>query len=164
MTQWWITIPTRTFWFQTLQQIRKSTAKLLLYMPVLFPFCGMALDMVKDIGHHREKALHIPELVFLILPFLIWSSLWASHVALVVMNPAANAGDVRDMGSIHGLGRSPGVENGNPFQYSSLDNPMDRGAWRATVHGVPKSWTWLKQCSSRSSLYPLTLCFGDCNH
>ena len=75
-------------------------------MPVLSPFCGMALDMVKDVGggHQREKALHIPELVFLTLRFLIWSSLWASQLALVVMNPAANARDVRGMGSIHGLG------------------------------------------------------------
>ena len=56
----------------------------------------------------------------------------------------ANAGDARDMGSIPGLGRSPGVENGKPLQYSCLENSMDRGAWRATVHGVAKSWTWLK--------------------
>ena len=49
---------------------------------------------------------------------------------------SANAGDIRDMGSIHGLGSSPGEENGNPFQYSCLENPMDRGALWATVHGV----------------------------
>ena len=51
---------------------------------------------------------------------------------------ARNAGD---LGSIPGLGRSPGVENGKPLQYSCLENSMDRGAWRATVHGVAKSWT-----------------------
>ena len=51
---------------------------------------------------------------------------------------ACNAGD---LGSIPGLGRSPGEGNGNPLQYSCLENPMDRGAWRATVHGVAKSWT-----------------------
>ena len=51
---------------------------------------------------------------------------------------ACNAGDP---GSILGSGRSPGVENGNPFRYSSLENSMDRGAWWATVHGVTKSWT-----------------------
>ena len=45
--------------------------------------------------------------------------------------------------SIPGLGRSPGEGNGNPLQYSCLENPMDRGAWWATVHGVAKSWTWL---------------------
>ena len=53
---------------------------------------------------------------------------------------ACNAGD---LGSIPGLGRSPGEGNGNQLQYSCLENPMDRGAWRATVHGVAKSWTRL---------------------
>ena len=52
----------------------------------------------------------------------------------VVKNPPANAGDVRVEGSIPGLGRSPGVGNGNPLQYFCLENPMDRGAWQATVH------------------------------
>ena len=60
---------------------------------------------------------------------------------LVVKNMLANAGDTRDVGSIPGLGRSPGVGNGNQLQYSSLRNAMDRGAWQATVHGVAKSWT-----------------------
>ena len=67
--------------------------------------------------------------------------LWASQVALVVKNPPAYAGDVRDAGLIPGLKRSPGRGHGNPSQYSCLENPMDRGAWRATVHGVPKSQT-----------------------
>ena len=58
----------------------------------------------------------------------------------VVKNPPANAGDT---GSIPGLGRSPGEGNGNPLQYSSLENPMDRGARRAPVHGVAKSQTRL---------------------
>ena len=58
----------------------------------------------------------------------------------MVKTLSANAGDT---GSIPGLGRSPGGGNGNPIQYSCLGNPMDRGAWRATVHGVPKSWTRL---------------------
>ena len=58
----------------------------------------------------------------------------------MVRNPLAGAEDSRDMGSIPGLGRSPGVGNGNPLQYSGLGNPMDRGARRATVHGVAKSW------------------------
>ena len=59
-------------------------------------------------------------------------------MALVVKNPPANAGDA---GSVRGWGRSPGVENGNPLQYSCLENSMDRGPWQATVHGVAKSWT-----------------------
>ena len=54
----------------------------------------------------------------------------ASQVALVVKNPPATVGDVRDTGSIPGLGRSPGEGNGNPLQYSCLQNPMDRGACR----------------------------------
>ena len=57
-------------------------------------------------------------------------------VALVVKNPPANAGDARDMGLIGGSRRSPGEGNGNPLQYSCLENPMDTGAWRAIVHGV----------------------------
>ena len=56
----------------------------------------------------------------------------------VVKNLPANAGDAGDSGTIPGSGRSPGEGNGNPFQYSRLGNPMDRGAWRATVHGVAK--------------------------
>ena len=57
-----------------------------------------------------------------------------------VKNPPANAGD---LSSISRSGKSPGVGNGNPLQYSCLENSMDRGAWRAAVHGVTKSWTWL---------------------
>ena len=57
----------------------------------------------------------------------------------MVKNPPANAGDVRDAGLIPGLGRCPGGGHGNPLQYSRLEDPMDRGAWRATVHGVAKS-------------------------
>ena len=54
-----------------------------------------------------------------------------------------SACNVGDPGSGPGLGRSPGEGNGNPLQYSCLENPMDGGAWRATVHGVTKSWTQL---------------------
>ena len=64
-----------------------------------------------------------------------------SQVALVVKNPPAKAGDIRDAGSIPGSGRSSGGGNGNPLQYSCLENPMDRGAWWATVHSVSKSRT-----------------------
>ena len=66
------------------------------------------------------------------------------QVVLVVRNPPANAGDVRDMGSIPGLGRTPGGGDGNSLQYSCLENPMDRGVWWATVHRVAKSQTQLK--------------------
>ena len=63
---------------------------------------------------------------------------WASQVVLVVKNLPANAGD---MGSIPGLGVSPGVEKSIPFQYSCLEKSMDRGTWRATVYGAAKNWT-----------------------
>ena len=69
-------------------------------------------------------------------------------MALVVKNLPANAGDLRDVGSIPGLGRSPGVGNGNPLRYSRLGNPMDREAWRAMVHRVAKSQTQLEQLST----------------
>ena len=59
----------------------------------------------------------------------------------MVKNPFANAGDIRDIGSIPGLERSPGEGHGNPLQYSRLQNPMDRGAWQATLNGVTKSQT-----------------------
>ena len=63
----------------------------------------------------------------------------ASQVELVVKNLPANARVVRDVGSIPGLGRSPGEGRGKPVQYSHLENPVDRGAWQATVHRVIKS-------------------------
>ena len=65
-------------------------------------------------------------------------------------NPPANAGDVRDLGLIPGSGRSPGGGNGNPLQYSCLENPMDREAWWVIVHGVAKSWTRLKRLSMQA--------------
>ena len=61
----------------------------------------------------------------------------------MVKNLSANAGDIRDVGSILSLLRSPEGRNGNPFQYSCLENRMDRGAWKAIVHGVAKSQTRL---------------------
>ena len=66
----------------------------------------------------------------ILLPF------WASQVAIVVKNLLANAADVRDTGLSSGLGRSPEEGHGNSLQYSCLENPMDRGAWWATVHRV----------------------------
>ena len=62
------------------------------------------------------------------------------QVALVVKNPPANAGDLKDAGLIPGWGRSPGGGHGSPLQYSCLKNPKDRGAWWDTVHTVTKSW------------------------
>ena len=62
-------------------------------------------------------------------------------MALVVKNPLANAGDIRDEGSVPGSGRAPGGGHGSPLQYSYLENPMDRGAWQAAVHRVTESDT-----------------------
>ena len=81
----------------------------------------------------------------------------ASQVALVVKNLPASAGD---MNSIPGLGRSPRGGNGNPLQYSCLENPMGRGAWWATVHRVTKNQTRLKPLSTHTwvtECYPLLL-------
>ena len=82
-------------------------------------------------------------------------SYWASQVVLVVNNSPANAGDKRDTGLNPGSGRSPREENINPLQYSCLEYPMDRGAWRATIHGVTKSQARLKQLS----MHPCTMSY-----
>ena len=63
----------------------------------------------------------------------------------MVKSPAADIRDTRDMGLISGLGRSLGGRHGHPLQFSCLENPMDRGAWRAIVHRVAKNWTQMKQ-------------------
>ena len=76
----------------------------------------------------------------------------------VARNPPANAGDTRDAGSTPGLGRSPGVGNSNPLQFSCLKNPLDRGAWWATVHRVAKSWT---QLSDGAHTHAVTLGLGE---
>ena len=67
------------------------------------------------------------------------------QVALVVKNPPANA---RDTGLIPASGRSPGVGNDSPLQYSCLGNPMEKGAWWATVHSAAKNQTWLRRLST----------------
>ena len=66
---------------------------------------------------------------------------FGTYMVLVVEKLPASAGDVRDTGLIPGLGRSPGGGHGNALHYSCLENPMDRGAWWAIVHGVANSWT-----------------------
>ena len=76
-------------------------------------------------------------------------SFWASQAALEIKKMPANAGDIRDVGLIPGLERYPGGGHCNPFQYSCLENPMDRGVWWAIVHSVPKSWTWMMRQLTR---------------
>ena len=73
----------------------------------------------------------------------VWLPWWLSG-----KESACKAGAAGDTGSITGVRRSLGGEHGNLLQYSCLENPMDRGAWQAAVHGVAKSWTWLKWLST----------------
>ena len=75
---------------------------------------------------------------------------WASLVVLVVENLLGNAGDARDTDSILGSGRSPWLGTGNPLHYSCLENPMDGGGWRATVHGVTKSQDTIERLSTNT--------------
>ena len=74
----------------------------------------------------------------------------------------ASACNVGDLGSIPGLGRAPGEGNGNPLQYSCLENPMARGAWQATVHGVAKSWTQLSDFTFFLSFCLQFKCSREC--
>ena len=79
---------------------------------------------------------------------------WRKFGSIYQVFPPANVGDTRDTGLIPGSGRSPSVGNGNPLQYFCLENSMDRGAWRATVHGVTKSQIQLRVWAhSTSSIY-----------
>ena len=84
-----------------------------------------------SLSYHLPLLKKFPEKGFRTMAFL-----WASQVALVVKNLTANAGDIGDSSSTSVLGRSPGGGHGNPLQYSCLENPMDRGAWWATVCSV----------------------------
>ena len=106
----------------------------------------MRLQRVGHDGAHINTSSHMHMTVRVIDEKFQFSS----QVALVVKNPHANAGGIRDTGSIPGLGRSPGEGHGNPVQYSCLENPMDRGARRAIVHRASKSWTRQKQLSKHS--------------
>ena len=78
-----------------------------------------------------------PNTYFLVMPAVPYVGFLGGTA---IKNPPANAGDARDAVLIPGSGRSPGVGNGNPLQYSCLENPMDREDWQTTVHGVAKNW------------------------
>ena len=77
-------------------------------------------------------------------------------MALVLKNPPAYAGDIKDLGLIPQLGRSRGGWHGIPLRYSCLENPMDRGAWWATVHRVTESQTPLKQLNMHTEITLMT--------
>ena len=81
-------------------------------------------------------------------------------MALVAKNPPANAGDTRDISAIPGWGRSPEIGNGNPLQYSYLENPKDRGAWWATDHEIANTRTQLSTKSTLLSCYKKKLVMG----
>ena len=84
--------------------------------------------------HHKNSKLVIRKYIL-----STTETVGAFQMALVVKNPSANAGDIREVGLILGLKRSSGGGHGNPHQSSCLENPMDRGAWPATVHRVSES-------------------------
>ena len=79
----------------------------------------------------------------------------------MVKNSRANVGDIRDVGSVPRLGRSPGGGNGYPLQYSCLENSMDRGAWRAIAHGVTKSQTRLRDYTTSNNKTKQLLRHGE---
>ena len=83
---------------------------------------------------------------------------WLSWVTPVVKNLSANAGDTRDTSSIPGSGRSPGVGNGNPLQYSCLENSIDRGNWRVTIHGTAKSLSTHTHAHTHTPSVPTRWC------
>ena len=93
------------------------------------------------------------------MPILFHHYHGASQVVLVLKNMPANAGNIRDMGSISGSGRSPGGGHGNPLQYSCLENPTDREAWWATGHGVTKSPTCLKRLNTHTAYHEKNISF-----
>ena len=118
---------------------------------VFFLLSTWSRYLVKHWSKSRNKDKYdiVP---FLFITFL-WLLTWASQVVLVVKNPTAKAGDV---GSSPGSGRSPGRGHGNPLQYSCLENPMDRRAWRAIVHAVTE--TWLMQLSTHTHNFKYSYC------
>ena len=136
--------------YAAIHRITKSQTRLS-YFPFTFPFHALEKEMAT---HSSVLAWRIPEMEE--LPSMgshrvghDWSNvaaagnIWGFPGGIVIKNPPAKVGDTRDSSSIPGWGRSPGGGNGNPLQYSFLENPMDRGARQATAHGVAKSGTWL---------------------
>ena len=106
---------------------------------ILLPHLNSLLAVTKC---YRFYLLGSASLFFVAIKVGLYSGLFrSSQVAVVVKNPSANAGEIRDFGLIPVLGRPPGGGHGNPLQPSCLENSMDRGAWWATVHGVTKSRT-----------------------
>ena len=123
-------------WKRSMSQLRQSAGSIPFHLAVLFhsglqligygpPALGRIIYFTQSV--HSESCL-----------VRCMASHGVSQVVLVVKNLPANAGDIRDMGLIAGSGRSPGGGHSNTLHYSCLENPTDRGAWWATVHGVSK--------------------------
>ena len=114
--------------------------------------CPMTMR-IKEEQRHREGNLFLGNGSQRFLAVYDFHGL--PKVVLMVRNPPANAGDIRDLGSIPGSGSSPGGQQSNLLQNSCLESPMDRGAWWATVHGVAKGQTRLKRLSMHArDLHP----------
>ena len=96
----------------------------------------------------RAEILNLDHLALLFYNSMIFTHFnvpfRGSLVALVVKNSPTNAGDIQDVGSILGSGRTPEGEHGNPLQYSCLENPMDRGAWGVKVHRIARNQARLR--------------------
>ena len=127
----WIRVPCIGRWiltYWTTREVPKQGLLMLIPKPHSTPAAGQSLPQLLGA---TLVILHLPS--------------WPTEVMLVVKNLPANEGDT---GLIPGWGRSPGEGNGNPLHYSFLENPRDKGAWRATVHGVAKSQAQLSTCIS----------------
>ena len=98
---------------------------------------------------HTAQAGFVPQLQLLEEKASPISPTWGFRGGSVLQNLPANA---EDMGPIPGSGRSPGEGNGNPLPVFFLENPMDRGAWAATVHGVTKNWTQLSNSTATTKI------------
>ena len=112
--------------------------------------------MVVEFGVISTQQMWFKQTIALQLSFgcVKISRSWVSQMVLVVKNLFVNAGDIRNTDLNPESGRCPGGGHGNPLQYSFLENPMDRGAWQATVHRVSKSQTQLKRLSSHNAIDP----------
>ena len=148
--------------FQKLKSILKFLMTLLLQF--IFNLIGIQVNSAFKI--HLESYPFSPSPLpkswstpaWIIASFLLLSCSYTPSTQ-VSRESACNA---EDLGSIPGLGRSPGEGNSNPFQYSCLENPIDRGAWQSTVHGVAKVGHDLVHClTALSLLLPLSLTFSS---
>ena len=120
-----------------------SLDHLTIFVLILSLFIPLLLSLFFFFTSHLLHVSITPDFNFFFFHTL-HPRIWGFSGGTAVKYPLANTEDAGDPGSIPGLGRSPGDGNGNSCQHSCLGTPIDRGAWQATVHGVSKSWTWLR--------------------